>query len=143
MVIGGMTSHAAVVARGWGTPCVAGCGAIKIDEANKTFCLADNGSGTKTTKVIREGDWISLNGTTGEVIDGKLNLIPATIGGDSDLERVLSWADRSRRLGVRTNTDQPTDAQVAAAFGAEGIGLVRTERMFFKEGRIVHMVKTK
>ena len=127
-----MTSHAAVVARGWGKPCVAGCGDIAIDEAGKLFKVTASG------KVFAEGDWISLNGTTGEIIDAVLELHPPVVGGD--LERVLSWADRTRRLGVRTNTDQPKDAQAAIEFGAEGIGLVRTERMFFKEGRIVHMV---
>lgn len=129
---GGMTSHAAVVARGWGKPCVAGCGEINIDETGKFFSTADGTS-------VREGDWLSLNGTTGEVISGSLELKPATIG--EDLERVLSWADRVRRLGVRCNTDQPKDAARALALGAEGIGLIRTERMFFKEGRIVHMVR--
>lgn len=125
-----LLSHAAVVARGWGKPCVAGCGAINVDEENCQFTVG--------TTIVRQGDWISLNGTTGEVILGKSELRPAVIGGD--LETVLGWADRIRRLGIRTNIDNPADARLAKSFGAEGAGLVRTERMFAAESRIVHVV---
>jgi pyruvate,orthophosphate dikinase len=126
---GGMTSHAAVIARGWGLPCVAGCGEIDVDEENLCFRVGE--------KLIKEGDWISLNGTTGEVIEGRVDLVDVSVSGD--LEQVLQWADRVRRLGVRCNTDTPKDARLARSFGAQGIGLVRTERMFFAESRISHM----
>ncbi len=127
---GGMTSHAAVVARGWGKPCVAGCGDIAIDYAARSFT---NGEVT-----VREGDWLSLNGTTGEVIQGEEALVDPSIGGD--VETFLGWADRFRRLQVRTNADTPGDAAQAVAFGAEGIGLCRTEHMFF-EGDRIHAVR--
>jgi pyruvate,orthophosphate dikinase len=125
-VRGGMTSHAAVVARGMGTCCVAGCGAIKIDEANKRFELGG--------KTYVEGDWISLDGSTGNIYEGEIKTTDATISGE--FERLMTWADKFRRLGVRTNADSPKDAKKAREYGAEGIGLTRTEHMFFNEDRI-------
>ena len=126
-VRGGMTSHAAVVARGMGTCCVAGCGAIKVDEEAKTLTLPDG-------KVLHEGDYVSLNGSTGEVFAEQIKTVPPTIGGH--FAEFMSWADERRRLKVRTNADNPRDAKQAAEFGAEGIGLCRTEHMFFDEERI-------
>ena len=125
-VRGGMTSHAAVVARGMGRCCVSGCGGIKMDEENKQFELAG--------KTFREGDWISLDGSTGKIYDGPVTTVPATIGGE--FARVMGWADKYRRLRVRTNADTPHDAAQAKKFGAEGIGLCRTEHMFFDDDRI-------
>ena len=125
-VRGGMTSHAAVVARGMGKCCVSGCGEIKMDEANKQFELAG--------KTFREGDWLSLDGSTGTIYDGAIPTVPATIGGE--FGRVMGWADKYRRLQVRTNADTPADAAQARKFGAQGIGLCRTEHMFFNEDRI-------
>ena len=125
-VRGGMTSHAAVVARGMGKCCVSGCGEIKMDEANKQFELAG--------KVYREGDWLSLDGSTGNVYDGAVPTVDASIGGE--FGRVMGWADKYRRLQVRTNADNPHDTAQAVKFGAEGIGLCRTEHMFFNEDRI-------
>ena len=123
---GGMTSHAAVVARGMGKCCVAGCGGISIDVVNKTMTIDD--------LVLKEFDYITLNGSTGEVIKGEAKLIDAEVTGN--FEKILSWADEVRGLGVRTNADTPHDAEIALGFGAEGIGLCRTEHMFFGEGRI-------
>ena len=123
---GGMTSHAAVVARQMGKTCVAGCGAIDVDETTNRFMVGG--------KVIREGDFISLNGSTGEVILGKAPLIAPAMTGSFGV--FMSWADAVRRLKVRANADTPRDARVARAFGAEGIGLCRTEHMFFAEDRI-------
>ncbi|NOR60179.1 MAG: pyruvate, phosphate dikinase [Methanosarcinales archaeon] len=125
-VRGGMTSHAAVVARGMGKCCVAGCGAILIDE--------DAGLFTVNGHTVKEGDFITLNGTTGEVIIGQAKLITPDISGD--LNTILDWADDVRTLGVRTNADTPEDSRAARDFGAEGIGLCRTEHMFFGEERI-------
>ncbi len=125
-VRGGMTSHAAVVARGMGTCCVSGCGEIVMDEANKQFTLAG--------KVFHEGDSISIDGTTGNIYDGIIPTVDATIAGE--FERVMKWADKYRTLGVRTNADNPTDTKKAIELGAEGIGLCRTEHMFFEEERI-------
>lgn len=125
-VRGGMTSHAAVVARGMGKCCVAGCGAIQIDE--------DAGLFTVNGHTVKEGDYITLNGTTGEVILGQAKLITPDLSGN--LTTVLEWADDVRTMGVRTNADTPEDSQVARDFGAEGIGLCRTEHMFFGEDRI-------
>ena len=125
-VRGGMTSHAAVVARGMGTCCVAGCGAIKMDEANKRFTLGG--------KTYNEGDWISLDGSTGNIYGEELDTTDATIGGE--FGRIMGWADKYRRLNVRTNADTPRDAAAARKFGAEGIGLCRTEHMFFEADRI-------
>ena len=125
-VRGGMTSHAAVVARGMGKCCVSGCGAIKMDEENKQFELAG--------KLFREGDWLSIDGSTGNIYDGAIPTVDASIGGE--FGRVMGWADKYRRLGVRTNADNPHDTAQAVKFGAEGIGLCRTEHMFFNEDRI-------
>ena len=123
---GGMTSHAAVVARGWGKPCVAGCGSVVIDYAAKSFSV--NGT------TIREGDWISINGSSGEVIEGKEELVPVTMS--EDFAVFMGWTDEFRSTGVRTNADTPEDAAKALEFGAEGIGLCRTEHMFFEGDRI-------
>ena len=124
---GGMTSHAAVVARGMGKCCIAGCGSIRIDEDNKVILL-DNGT------ILNEQDWITLDGSTGSVYLGEVKTIQPSISGD--LEELLSWADEFRKLKVRANADTPKDAKTAREFGAEGIGLARTEHMFFKEDRI-------
>ncbi len=125
-VRGGMTSHAAVVARGMGTCCVSGCGDIKMDEENKKFELAG--------KVFHEGDEISIDGTTGNIYDGLIPTVDATIAGE--FGRIMAWADKYRVLKVRTNADNPTDAKKARELGAEGIGLCRTEHMFFEGDRI-------
>ncbi|HTJ80555.1 MAG TPA: pyruvate, phosphate dikinase, partial [Polyangiaceae bacterium] len=128
---GGMTSHAAVVARGWGKPCVAGCQEIVIDYGAKTLT---NGHVT-----LKEGDFLSLNGSTGEIIQGAEALADALVS--DDYRTFMDWVDGARTLGVRTNADTPKDAGVARAFGAEGIGLCRTEHMFFQEDRILAMRK--
>ena len=125
-VRGGMTSHAAVVARGMGTCCVSGCGDIVMDEANKTFTLGG--------KEFHEGDYLSIDGTTGNIYDGQIKTVDAKIAGE--FGRVMAWADKYRRLKVRTNADTPNDARRARELGAEGIGLCRTEHMFFEEDRI-------
>ena len=125
-VRGGMTSHAAVVARGMGTCCVSGCGDITMDEANKKFTLAG--------KEFHEGDPISIDGTTGNIYDGIIPTVDATIAGE--FGRIMAWADKYRTLKVRTNADTPADAKKAVELGAEGIGLCRTEHMFFEEDRI-------
>ena len=125
-VRGGMTSHAAVVARGMGKCCVSGCGAINMDEANKQFTLAG--------KTYHEGDWLSLDGSTGNIYDGAMPTVDASVGGD--FGRIMSWADKYRRLQVRTNADTPHDAAKARELGAQGIGLCRTEHMFFEGDRI-------
>ena len=125
-VRGGMTSHAAVVARGMGSCCVSGCGDIAMDEENKKFTLAG--------KEYHEGDCISLDGSTGNIYDGIIPTVPATIAGE--FGRIMGWADKFRTMKVRTNADTPADAKKARELGAEGIGLCRTEHMFFGEGRI-------
>nr|WP_300849000.1 pyruvate, phosphate dikinase [uncultured Acetatifactor sp.] len=125
-VRGGMTSHAAVVARGMGTCCVSGCGDIAMDEENKRFTLAG--------KEYHEGDYLSIDGTTGNIYDGQIPTVDATIAGE--FGRVMAWADKYRKLKVRTNADTPADARKARELGAEGIGLCRTEHMFFDEDRI-------
>ena len=125
-VRGGMTSHAAVVARGMGKCCVSGCGAINMDEANKQFTLAG--------KTYHEGDWLSLDGSTGSIYDGAMPTVDASVGGD--FGRIMAWADKYRRLQVRTNADTPHDAAKARELGAQGIGLCRTEHMFFEGDRI-------
>ncbi len=127
---GGMTSHAAVVTRGMGKCCVAGAGDLKVDEARKELKVQG--------KTFREGDWISLDGSTGRVIEGKLKTLDATPD-DPDLVKFMSWVDPQRRLRIRANADIPRDAKMAIQFGAEGIGLCRTEHMFFAEDRIDHM----
>ena len=125
-VRGGMTSHAAVVARGMGTCCVSGCGDIKMDEANKQFELAG--------RVYHEGDWLSLDGSTGNIYGEAIPTVDASIGGE--FGRIMAWADKYRQMKVRTNADNPRDAKQAMKFGAEGIGLCRTEHMFFEADRI-------
>ena len=125
-VRGGMTSHAAVVARGMGTCCVSGCGEIAMDEENKKFTLAG--------KTFHEGDCISIDGTTGNIYDGLIPTVDAKIAGE--FGRIMAWADKYRRLKVRTNADTPRDARKARELGAEGIGLCRTEHMFFEPERI-------
>ncbi len=130
-VRGGMTSHAAVVARGMGTCCVSGCGDIQMNEAKKEFKLGG--------KTFHEGDEISIDGTTGNIYDGIIPTVDATIAGE--FERVMQWADKYRTLGVRTNADTPRDTKKAIELGAEGIGLCRTEHMFFDEERIFNIRK--
>ena len=125
-VRGGMTSHAAVVARGMGTCCVSGCGEIAMDEENKKFTLGG--------KTFHEGDPISIDGSTGKIYDGIIPTVDATISGY--FGRIMGWADKYRRLRVRTNADTPRDAKKARELGAEGIGLCRTEHMFFEADRI-------
>ena len=125
-VRGGMTSHAAVVARGMGTCCVSGCSEITMDEENKKFTLAG--------KEFHEGDWLSIDGSTGKIYDGIIPTVDATIAGE--FGRIMAWADKYRRLKVRTNADTPADAKKARELGAEGIGLCRTEHMFFEGNRI-------
>ena len=125
-VRGGMTSHAAVVARGMGTCCVSGCGAITMDEQNKQFTLAG--------RTYKEGDWISLDGSTGAIYGEAVKTVEASISGE--FGRLMAWADKYRKLQVRANADTPQDAKQARAFGAEGIGLCRTEHMFFETDRI-------
>ena len=128
-VRGGMTSHAAVVARGMGTCCVSGCGDIVMDEANKTFTLGG--------REFHEGDYLSIDGTTGKIYDGQIKTVDAKIAGE--FGRVMAWADKYRRLKVRTNADTPHDARRARELGAEGIGLCRTEHMFFEGEKIKAM----
>lgn len=128
---GGMTSHAAVVARGWGKCCVSGCADIRVNDAEKVVVIGD--------KVIKEGDWLSLNGSTGEVIMGKQPLAPPAMS--SDLEIFMSWADQIRRLKVMANADTPEDALTARKNGAQGIGLCRTEHMFFASDNRIKAVR--
>ena len=128
---GGMTSHAALVARGWGKCCIVGCGALNINASKKV--LSVNG------KNLREGDWISLNGTKGIVYGGKVGLVAVDPEKNVHYKKLMSWADKVRRLGIRTNADNPHDARMARKFGAEGIGLCRTEHMFFGPDRITAM----
>ena len=130
-VRGGMTSHAAVVARGMGTCCVSGCGDIQMNEAKKEFTLGG--------KTYHEGDQISIDGSTGNIYDGMIKTVDATIAGE--FGRVMEWADKYRTLGVRTNADTPKDTKKAIELGAEGIGLCRTEHMFFDEERIFNIRK--
>jgi len=128
---GGMTSHAALVARGWGKCCIVGCGALHIDLAAKKISV--NG------KTINEGDWISMNGTAGKVYEGRVPVLPADPERDKNYATLMAWADKVRQIGVRTNAESPADAEQAVKFGAEGIGLARTEHMFFDPARIIHM----
>jgi pyruvate, orthophosphate dikinase len=123
---GGKASHAAVVARGWGKPCVVGCEAIKIDEKNQQITIAG--------KTVKAGEFVTINGTTGDVMIGKVPTVPPSMTGD--FSTLMQWADKSRKLKVRTNADTPADAAKAREFGAEGIGLCRTEHMFFGKDRI-------
>ena len=128
---GGMTSHAALVARGWGKCCIVGCGALHIDLAGRMITV--NG------KTIKEGDWISMNGTLGKVYEGRVPVLPAEPERDKNYATLMAWADKVRQINVRTNAESPADAEQAAKFGAEGIGLARTEHMFFDPSRIIHM----
>jgi pyruvate,orthophosphate dikinase len=128
---GGMTSHAALVARGWGKCCIVGAGALNINARGKTL--------TVDGKQIKEGDWITLNGTKGIVYKGKLGLLPADPEKNISYKKLMEWADNTRKLGVRTNADNPEDASTARKFGAQGIGLCRTEHMFFGPDRITAM----
>ena len=123
---GGMTSHAAVVARGMGKPCVSGAGALRVDTANRTMTVGG--------KTYKEGDFITIDGSNGQVLAGKVDMIEAQLSGE--FATLIAWADKVRKLGVRANADTPTDARAAVKFGAEGIGLCRTEHMFFEEDRI-------
>ncbi|MDP8205591.1 MAG: pyruvate, phosphate dikinase [Candidatus Electryonea clarkiae] len=125
---GGMTSHAALVARGWGKCCVVGCSDLQIDYKARTVTIDD--------LVLKEGDWISLNGTKGFVYEGKMPLVDADPGSNEDYNKLMSYADKVRRLDIRANADTPEDAAIARKFGAKGIGLTRTEHMFFGETRI-------
>lgn len=128
---GGMTSHAAVVARGWGKPCVCGCDALEVDYSSKTAHMHN--------VELKEGDWVSLNGTSGEVLKGKQPVKPPELSGD--MAMFMSWVDQSRKLGVYTNADTPADALIARKNGAEGIGLVRTEHMFFSSAERIAAVR--
>jgi len=128
---GGMTSHAALVARGWGKCCIVGCGGLHIS-ASKKLVSVDG-------KKLREGDWISLNGTKGVVYKDKLPLLPADPAKNVYYKKLMAWADYRRKLGIRTNADNPQDAKTARSFGAEGIGLCRTEHMFFGPDRLTAM----
>src|SRR5690606_27655306 len=126
---GGMTSHAAVVARGMGKPCVSGAGSIRVDYA-KGLLIAGG-------RELKRGDIITIDGATGQVMAGQVPMVKPELSGD--FAKLMEWADRIRRLTVRTNADTPTDARAAREFGAEGIGLCRTEHMFFEADRIVAM----
>ena len=128
-VRGGMTSHAAVVARGMGKCCVSGCGDIHMHEEEKYFELHG--------EIVKEGDFISLDGSTGNIYLGQIPTVPAEISGD--FETIMTWSDEIRKLAIRTNADTPKDAKQAYEFGAEGIGLTRTEHMFFNGDRIKAM----
>ena len=128
---GGMTSHAAVVARGWGKPCIAGCGSLVIDSTEGTVNILDSDS----VQTLKRGDVISIDGSTGEVMVGAVPLVDSVL--PETFERMMVWADRDRRLGIRANADTPEDAELAREFGAEGIGLCRTEHMFFGDDRIL------
>ena len=128
---GGMTSHAALVARGWGKCCIVGCGALNIDAKGKKVTIGD--------KVVKEGDWVSMNGTTGDLFEGALDVLPAQPDRNPWYKKIMGWADAVRQINVRTNCESPADAEQAVAFGAEGIGLARTEHMFFEPERIIHM----
>jgi pyruvate,orthophosphate dikinase len=128
---GGMTSHAALVARGWGKCCIVGCGALNINASKKVL--------TVNSKTIKEGDWISLNGTKGVVYEGKIGVLPADPEKNKHYKKLMTWADQCRKLNIRTNADNPADSKRARSFGAEGIGLTRTEHMFFGPDRITPM----
>ncbi len=130
---GGMTSHAALVARGWGKCCIVGCSALAIDNRKKTVSVSG--------KILKEGDWISMNGTKGVVYEGQIAELPADPDSNQYYAELMQWADETRSLGIRTNADRPEDAAQARAFGAEGIGLCRTEHMFFDPKRIMAMRK--
>ena len=128
---GGMTSHAALVARGWGKCCVVGCSALNIDTKGRKMTVGG--------KVVKQGDWLSINGSTGKVYDGALGVLPAQPEKNKWYSKLMKWADARRQINVRTNCETPQDAAQAVAFGAEGIGLARTEHMFFEPERIIHV----
>ena len=128
---GGMTSHAALVARGWGKCCIVGCAALQIDVDRKECHIGK--------RVLREGDWVSMNGTTGALFEGAIPVLPARPEKNKWYRKLMGWADSTRQIQVRTNCESPSDAVQAIAFGAEGIGLARTEHMFFEPERIIHM----
>ncbi len=128
---GGMTSHAALVARGWGKCCIVGCGALSIDLKNKKMSVGG--------EVVKEGDWISMNGSTGKVYEEALSVLPAQPEKNRWYKTLMKWADDARQIGVRTNADSPEDTEQAIKFGAEGIGLCRTEHMFFDPDRILYV----
>jgi pyruvate,orthophosphate dikinase len=130
---GGMTSHAALVARGWGKCCIVGCNELNISTVEKEVRVGDT--------VIKEGEWITLNGTLGNVYMGQLNLIPSDPDTNLEYKKLMEWADETRKLKIRTNAESPDDAKQAIKFGAEGIGLCRTEHMFFDDTRILAMRK--
>ena len=130
---GGMTSHAALVARGWGKCCIVGCSSINIDFIKKEMMI--------NNQTVKEGDWISMNGSKGTIYPGKIKLEPADPESNSSYKRLMSWADELRTLKIRTNADSPEDAKQAIEFGAQGIGLCRTEHMFFAPNRIIEMRK--
>ena len=130
---GGMTSHAALVARGWGKCCIVGCNELNISVEKKQLTVGDD--------IIKEGDWITMNGTLGVVYLGQLDLIPADPDKNLEYKELMTWADEFRKLKIRTNAESPDDAKQAIKFGAEGIGLCRTEHMFFDETRILAMRK--
>ena len=130
---GGMTSHAALVARGWGKCCVVGCSELHIDVKDRKVSVGD--------KTLKEGDWITMNGTKGTVYQGELNLIPSDPMSNVEYNKVMEWSDEVRKLKIRTNADTPEDSLQAIAFGAEGIGLCRTEHMFFEESRVLAVRK--
>ncbi len=137
---GGMTSHAALVARGWGKCCIVGCGALLIDTENKEIKVNKSSKdGSQETITLKEGDWISLNGSLGKVYIGPLPVIPADPLKNKWFASIMKWADEFRQINVRTNAERPEDAAKAIEFGAEGIGLARTEHMFFQPERIIHM----
>jgi pyruvate,orthophosphate dikinase len=128
---GGMTSHAALVARGWGKCCIVGCAALDIDVKNKTVKVHG--------KTLKEGDWITMNGSRGIVFEGKLPVVPADPDTNKYYKKLMTWVDQTRQINVRTNAESPADAAQAIVFGAEGIGLARTEHMFFDPKRIIHV----
>ena len=128
-----MTSHAALVARGWGKCCIVGCNELNISVENKQLTVGET--------VVKEGDWITMNGTLGVVYLDQLELIPADPDRNLEYKELMTWADEIRKLKIRTNAESPEDAKQAIKFGAEGIGLCRTEHMFFDEQRILAMRK--
>ena len=130
---GGMTSHAALVARGWGKCCIVGCSDLQINLKNKEVEV--------NNQILREGDWVTMNGTKGYLYNAKLELVPANPDSHSEYKVLMNWADEFRKLKIRTNAESPSDAAQAINFGAEGIGLCRTEHMFFDEKRIIAMRK--